>query len=285
VQRNRIGFNIGLNAALGTHFQRLGFNLNFLFIQKAWQFNTELRFYYSLRNLGPKKTSPEMVLSQGVVYGYGRREQMYNPFLSAISNQTGYLNSFAYCYNIFINNILTSQQTGILAFEVQRVSLIAENDLLAKPALDRFRTGAFLLQYQHRDIAQVAINCTMWTGDMGERAGIMDPEFHYRCYMDTIRGVYPNTSHGLLSAQFRYHVGYSQNVQGNIGVDAEQVRNAVQNNFIHDMPFIPRKLNKARNCHIPMIDSAGVQFLYRPEQKIRKPKPFINFFANPNIFY
>jgi hypothetical protein len=103
--------------------------------------------------------------------------------------------------------------------------------------------------------------------------------------MDTTGAVYRKTSGGMLSAQFRYNAGYLQNVQANVGVDAEQIRNAVQNKFIHDMRFIPKKWNKSHNCHLPMLDEQGEQYLFRPGQKIRKPRPYLNLYANANVFY
>jgi len=103
--------------------------------------------------------------------------------------------------------------------------------------------------------------------------------------MDTVGGVYPNTSHGLLSAQVKYYTALGQNFQANAGLDSEHVRDAVQNTFIHDMRWIPKKYNKSRNCHIPMMASDGSQYLYDPEQKVRAPKLYLNFFANPNVFY
>ena len=51
------------------------------------------------------------------------------------------------------------------------------------------------------------------------------------------------------------------------------------------MKFVPKKLNKAKNCHIPMIDENGEQFLFIEEQKIRKPKWYVNLFSNPALFY
>ena len=186
-----------------------------------------------------------------------RKNRFFNPFLSSVSNQTKYLNAIAYSYNAWFNKRKTTQQTGIVAFQFDRISLITENDILARQTLDRFRTAAVLVQYQYEDKFQAAVNCSMWTGSMGNKHEINRPQFHQGCYMDTVGSVYANTSHGLLSAQFKYNVGYSQNVQANAGIDAEQVRNTVQNKFIHDMPFIPKKWNKARNCHIPMLDEKG----------------------------
>lgn len=271
--------------AFGTHFQRLGLNVNFYYTQSHFQANSEARIYFSFRSLGPRLRYPELVLSQGVLYSFGREITLFNPFLNSVSNQTTYGNSLAYSYNAYFNKKRTTQQTGTFAIEIDGLSFITEDDLLARPALDRFRTGAILLQYRYEDQFQAAINCTMWTGSMGHKHEISDSHFYSKCYMDTTAGVYANTSHGLLSAQFKYHVGYSQNVQANIGIDAEQVRNALQNYVIHDMRFLPKKLNKGKNCHIPMIDSNGNQFLYKEGQVVRRSRLLMNVYSNASIFY
>jgi hypothetical protein len=282
---NKAGFNLAANVAIGTHIDRLGFNLNFFATESALQYNAGLRVYYNFRTFGPKKIHPEVVLSQGLLVGYGARTKLFNPFISSVSNQTGYQSSVAYSYNVYLNRQLTTQPTGIIALEFNRFSIISENDLFARPFYDRFRTAAFLLQYQYQDQFQAAINCTMWTGKMGVKKGIENPDFNFGCYMDTTGAVYRKTSGGMLSAQFRYNAGYLQNVQANVGVDAEQIRNAVQNKFIHDMRFIPKKWNKSHNCHLPMLDEQGEQYLFRPGQKIRKPRPYLNLYANANVFY
>jgi len=281
------GFNIGGNFAFGTHFQRIGINFNFFYVNDFVQANSEVRTYFNLKNLGPKKIYREIVLSQGIVFGYGYRQNVFNPFINSISNQTGYPYSFAYAYNGYFNprrKIKTTQQTGIIGFQFNSVSVIIENDILARPMLDRFRTGAFLIQYQYKDIFQAAVNCTMWTGAMG-RSIRTDTCFPSVGYMDTTNGTHSNYSHGLLSAQFKYHMGLSQTAQTNIGVDAEQVRNFVQNKCIHDVFFIPKKWFKRYNCHIPMLDEKCEQYLYKSGQKIKKPELYWNVFSNPNLFY
>jgi len=284
-QNKNLGFNIGANCAIGSHFQRFGVSINLFYVNNFIQTNSEIRAYFSFKNLGPKFINPELVLAQGIVFGYGAKQTFFNPFVSSISNQTGYKNAIAYSYNIYCNKIKTSQVTGIAAFQFDKISVITENDILAKPILDRFRTGAILIQYQYNDVFQAAVNCTMWTGKMGKTVETDRPEIYTKCYMDTTNGLYSNISHGLLSAQFKYNIGLSQTVQANLGIDAEQVRDAFQNKFIHNMKFIPKKWNKAKNCHIPMIDENGNQYLYQPESKIRKPNLYWNVFSNPNIFY
>lgn len=282
-QEPNYGFNIGLVSAIGTHTHRFGVVVQGYYVYNFAQVNASFRLYDNFRDLGPKKKHAEISSALGVCFGYGKKNNEANPFISSISNQTGYQNSVAYSYSIWLNKIKTSQVTGIFALQFDHFSIIAENDLLAKPMLDRFRTGAFLLQYQNKNF-QYAINCTMWTGQLGKSVR-NDSLFPYIGYLNTEGGMYPNLSHGLLSGQIKYANEYGQYAQGNVGIDAEQVRDVMQNRFIHDMPLIPKKWNKAQNLHLPMIDSEGDQYLYRKNQKIRKPKLYINLYTSPNVFY
>lgn len=282
LQKN-YGINVGFVGAIGTHVQRFGFVFQGYYVHRFAQINAAVRVYNNIRDLGPRIEHTEFNGAVGLCLGYGKTRADLNRFVSSIGNQTGYKNSVAYSYNVWYNKVHTSQVTGIVAFQFDRLSLILENDLLAKPMLDRFRTGAFLLQYQD-GYMQYAINCSLWTGHMG-RSVKNDSLFPHAGYLNTSGGIYGNLSHGLLSAQVKAANDYGQYLQANAGIDAEQVRNAVQNRFIHDMPLVPKKLNKAQNLHIPMIDSAGNQYLYRKDQKIRKPKLFLNAYTSPNIFY
>jgi len=284
-RQNSFGVSAGLQVALGTHVNRVGLTAHFFYTNNNLQLNSAVRIYHNFKNLGPKGGHPELVLSQGIVYGYGKRNPRFNPFINSVSNQTGFLNAFAYSYNAYFNAKKTTQQTGIVCIEVNRLSLITENDLLARGYYDRFRTAAFLLQYQYEDLWQAALNCTMWTGQYRRKSENTNAAFYNGCYMDTLNGIYTSSSHGLLSAQFKYNAPFANNLQANIGVDAEQVRNVMQNKFIHDMRFIPKKWNKSKNCHIPMLDEAHRPYLYQSHQRIRKPLLFLNLYSNPNLFY
>lgn len=269
------GFNIGFVGAIGTHVNRFGVVFQAYAISGFAQFNGSVRLYENFKNLGPKGEHTEFSSSLGVCLGYGEIIKEKNRIISSISNQTGYKNSFAYSYNFYFNKMKTSQVTGTIAFQFYRISIITENDLLAKPVLDRFRTGAFLVQYQTSHF-QYAVNCTMWTGRLGETVK-NDSLFPGKGYINAVGGVHQNFSHGILSAQVKYSNHFGQYLQGNAGIDAEQIRNAVQNRFLHTV--IPN------NYHMPMIDTTGNQYLYRKNQKIRKPKPFLNAYSSPNIFY
>ena len=76
-----------------------------------------------------------------------------------------------------------------------------------------------------------------------------------------------------------------QILQANVGIDAEEIRNAVQNRFNHDMILIPKKWYKRNNCHIPMLDENGNPYLYLDGQKIKKPELYWNVFSGATNFY
>jgi hypothetical protein len=280
------GFRAGAIVSFGTHFQRLGVNLNFYYIYGSFQANSEVRCYYNFKNLGPRAKYTELVLSQGIVYAYGATQAFINPFITSVSNQTDQQNCIGYAYNAWFNSIHTKQQTGTLQLGFGPVSFITENDILAKPALDRFRSGAFLLQYRYQDLVEAGIACSIWTGHFKKRAEINGvPVFYNNCYMDTLNGTYTGYSHGLLGVQAKVLLPYQQYAQANIGIDAEQVRNALQNRLMHNMKFVPKEINKAKNCHIPMIDDKGGLYLYKQDQRVRKPRTYLNVGANANLFY
>ncbi len=278
------GFNIGAVSALGNRFQRIGLTFQTYYCYNFAQANAEVRVYYNFKNLGPPARYNELVASAGLIFGYGKKQNEHNPFLSPVSNQTRYTNSVGYSHNLYFNKIKTTQWTGTIAFQFNQLSIISENDIFARQTLDRFRTGAFLVQYQYRNLYQFAVNCTMWTGQMCNKV-TDDKDFPFVGYMDTTNGVYTNYSHGLLSGQFKMALDYGQNVQANAGIDAERVRNFVQNRLIHDVIAFPGKRHKPINCHIPMVDTAGNQYLYRPYQKIKRTTPYWNVFTGASNFY
>jgi hypothetical protein len=274
-KNSHLGFNVGLVSALGTHFNRFGIVFQCYGVSGFAQINASVRLYENFKSLGPKGEHTELSTSMGLCLGYGQMINEYNRILSSVGNQTRYKNSIAYSYNFYFNKVRTTQVTGTIAFQFYRFSIISENDLFAKQTLDRFRTGGFILQYQTPRF-QYAVNCTMWTGRLGETVN-NDSLFPGKGYLNTIGGVHQTTSHGLLSAQVKYANHFGQYLQANAGVDADQVRNVVQNKFLHSV--LPG------NYHIPMIDTTGNQYLYRPGQKIRKAKPFLNVYSCPNTFY
>ncbi len=282
-QQNNIGLNIGIVAAIGTKIDRFGVTINGYYAKNNFQFNSGARFYFNFKNIGPNKQHFEAVGSLGIVYGYGNSTSDSSLFYTPVGNQTQHQNSFGYAYNYYLNNIKTSQQTGTIAIQINEFSLIAENDIFARPKLDRYRTGAFALQYQKKDIA-LGVNTTLFTGQMGRK--IEDPNYpNSYIYKSSEGGNHTKFSNGLLSLQGQYIGKYHQQYQANIGIDAEQVRHVVQNRLIHDMVFLPNAWRKKTNAHIPMLDQEGNQYLFKENQKIRKPSIYLNLYQNSGLFY
>ncbi len=274
-QHKNFGVNFGVVVAVGTHFQRFGYVLQGYYVYNFAQVNASVRVYDNFKSLGPKGEHIEFNGALGLCFGYGKTNGDPNHFVGPLANQTGYRNSIAYSYNFWINTIKTSQVTGTVAFQIEKFSLIIENDLLAKPMLDRFRTGAILLQYQDKQM-QYALNCTLWTGFLGLPVR-NDSIFPHKGYLSDVDGKHTNTSHGLLSAQIKSGNSYGQYLQANVGVDAEQVRNVVQNKLVHTV------FNN--NFYFPMIDTKGKPYLYRKNQFVKKPKLYFNTFICPDTFY
>ena len=104
-------------------------------------------------------------------------------------------------------------------------------------------------------------------------------------YKSDVDGNYTQNSHGLLSLQVQYVTDYFQQLQGNIGMDAERVRHVVQNRLIHDMIFLPKNWRKKTNAHIPMLDDEGNQYLFKENQNTKKPTLYFNAFSNSGLFY
>lgn len=278
-----MGINVGIVAALGNKFDRLGFVVNGYYTKDAIQVNTAFRCYYNFKAIGPKKRYFEATSSIGLVVGYGSLTSDSSFFFNPVSNQTLRKNSLGYAFNFYFNNIGTSQQTGTISIEVDHFNIVAENDLFARPKLDRYRTGAFSILYQNNRY-RGGINSSLFTGQMGHK--VEDANYPYsHLYKSDIDGKYTQNSHGLISAQFGYVGKHYQTYQGNIGLDAEKVRHAIQNRFIHDMIFLPKKWRRKSNAHIPMIDSEGNQYLFKEDQKIKSTSLYFNTFMNPSIFY
>ncbi len=280
------GGSIGLVAAIGNKFDRMGICLKGYCVYGAVQLNADLRFYGNLKNLGPSGFYPEGFASLGIVYGYGKQDSINKThFLTSVSNQTGHPSSIGYSYNAYFNKIGTTQQSGTISLQFNKTNIISENDIFGHSFFDRFRTGAILVQYTYNRQFQFGMNCTMWTGQLEHTIRDGDPHFP-NGYMDTTRSIYADRSCGLLSFQVNGILPtINQPAQANVGIDAEQVRNAVQNHLIHDLLFLPKKWRSSRNVDMPMIDDKGNQYLYKPGQVIRKPEPYINGFLNPLLFY
>ena len=274
------GATVGVTIYLGNKTDRIGIFAGAWIRYDFVQVNPGIRFYYNFKNLGPDGHYWEVNSYAGILFAWGKCDSTSNPFINNVSNHTKRRNSFAYSYNMYYDGIGTSQKTGTIALQLNKISLITENDLIGDNK-DRFRTAAMAIQYRHESTI-VGINIVLWTGEKGDR--ITGTDYPARNGYKT-KGRFGQHSHGILSLQAQQYIGYGQNVQASAGIDAEQIRHMVQNKIIHDVVFLPARWVRNPSSHIPMLDTENEMFLYQPGQKIRKPTPYFNLAANPSLFY
>ena len=284
ISSGKMGLDIGVHLAFGTHFQRMGLSCTGYYEHTNYQINPGFKVYYNFKNIGPAKKYFEFAPSIGVLLSFGSTDSSTNRFINAVSNQTIRRNSFGYSFNYYFNRVKTSQATGTVSLQFGKIQLICEDDLFAGGIRDEFRTGSFLAQYRDRDFQYTLNLFTGWTGRSGKVT--LDPTYPSRNgYMDMSESRYGYVSAGLISAQVQYAGVYGQIYQGNVGADAEQVRNFFQNKLIHRLLFSPKKGRWRGGADLPMISSNGDMYLYKKGQKVRPAKPYVNFFVNPGLFY
>ncbi len=274
------GATLGLTVYLGNKTDRIGIFVGGWVRYDFVQLNPGIRVYYNFKNFGPPGKYWELDTYAGLLFSWGKRDSIDNPFITNVSNQTMRRYSFAYSYNVYCDGIGTSQKTGTVAVQIDKISLITENDLFGDNK-DRFRTASATIQYRHEKTI-FGLSCILWTGENGMRiTGTNYPS--RRGYKEPAR--FGEYSHGILCLQVQQDLGYGQNIRADAGIDAEQVRHAVQNKVIHDFIFLPEKWVKNPSSHVPMLDTENSMYLYQSGQKIRKPTPYFNIAANPSLFY
>ncbi len=277
---NNIGGQIGISYNLGTHFKRLGLVGKLYYQQEYIQINLQVFGFYNFESLATKLSAWEAQIKTGIVLAWGKKQNSPNPFLNEISNQTGRAYSIGYSYNFYIDNVQTSQKTGTLGFSIYDFRLLMENDFLAFVDSDKYRTGLLSIYYRIGQ-TQIGIQQASWTADAYALGtfGVQNDSFPSPYgYRDITATSYSPCSVGSLNINIEQAVNYGQYLGFSLGIDAEQVRNIMQNKLVHDSFLL-------KNPHIPMIDQNGHPYLYLEGQKIRSPKLFLQFIANGSSFY
>ncbi len=283
--KENTGFSLGITFSVGTHINRIGTFAKAFIYQDFAQLNIGTTYYYNFSGIERRSKYSEFQHYIAILFSHGELDSTENMFLSSVSNQTGKKYSIAYAYNIYRNKIGTSQQTGIFSFGFGKWQLISENDIFAQKATDKFRTASLLLKYRYKEFS-FAINTTLWTGNPKGVKRLSDSTYKARYgYKDMSNAPYGKVSAGILAFEAQYALPYYQTIKLSSGIDSEKVRNTLQNKLIHDMYFIPEKINKARNPHMPMIADDGNLYLYKENQKIRPAKYYLKVSANDGIFY
>lgn len=246
---------------------------------------------YHFKNYGIPKKHLEHHLFGTAHYLWGSRDgedQLLNFIKTLDSGESAH--SFGYTMDYFYNKIGTKQRVGTIHYRINNFVLQFSNDLLGHFNMwDQYRTGAVgigLIEQEN----YFNFNMLFWTGNTNEktvkkyREGQSDypARFGYRALDEAVGGLF---SHGILSFGVVRDMGSGQNAGIHLGIDAEQIRNVVQNKVFHDMYFLPSFMKNPKNLHIPMKMEDGHDYLFQKGQSIRKPKFVWQLSLNPNLLY
>ena len=288
-QGNGFGYSVGLAFSFGSEYNRIGLHASAYYTYNFVQINSSIKGYYNFQSLGPKNKTLELQLGGGLQIGYGRTDTVHNNFIGITENNTKFKNSFGLGYIRYWDKQGTSQSTGIINANIQNFNLVTENDLFGnlRKQKDRYRTGAFLVEYQYAT-TKIGINALLWTYDYSHCTVMVNENskkwarFGYYSDNDVSDR---SSSLGLLSIQIKQWLPYNQQAQLNLGINSEKFRNAFQNEFIHDQPFLPTALVKRKPAHIPMFTANNKQYLHLPNQQIKPTKLYFNLGLNNMPFY
>lgn len=277
----------GLKVDLGFPINRIGMLLQASYTWDFVTLNGLLAGQYQFSHLGPRPMQPgwEWQTGLGAVVGWGPPRQDTHPFQHLVANQTGRFYALGYAWKYYRDPMQTSQLTGLLGLNFGPWEILSENDAYTGLVYDRYRTGGVSVAYRHHSFRFTVFN-TLWTGDPYQQPRVKDSDYPARYgYKDLSRAPYGHFSHGILGVQVMAALPYYHLGQVSLGIDAEQIRNFVQNRMIHDMYFLPKNWTQVRNAHYPMLDQQGEPFLYQPEQQVRRPRPYFSLGLNPTLFY
>ena len=281
-QNNVFGGSVGLVLNTGTTINSIGIKLNGYYSQYIYQFNagTELRF--NLSSYGKRKNFFESRNGIGLVLLAGPKEHNADFELSELHHNTNSLYGLGYNYIWYTDNVGTSQRSGGFGLHLNNLSILIENDVFAGQSKDRFRTGALTLTYLYGDF-KFALGNVIWTGETAgsawQRIPLDNCPSGFRILEDL---PYGKTSHGVIYGSLSYSLPYGQVSRFRIGIDSEQIRHSIQNRLIHDLIFLPSKVQR-NTPHYPRLDNEGCPVFYKNE--IRKNRLFLQLGANDTWSY
>ena len=274
-QNFNFGGTIGVSLTFGTQVNRIGIVAKGYGTYNRFQLNVQSTNFYNVRTFGILEGGLETQNSVGFLYGFGGVDtEDFNPMIDILGNQTGEQNHVGYAYNFYNDVRQMNQKTGTISIQLNRLTFITENDAFSFIPHDRYRTAGAAFRYRIDEFTYIALQTTLWTGDPFYMT--VQPIYHDypnpSGYEDMSGSRFTENSHGIFAAQIIRLLPYNQQVSMNLGIDAEQVRHALQNRFIHDLPFIPKGWNPPRQPHIPMVAEDGKPYLFQEGQVIRKSR-------------
>ncbi|MEX2484519.1 MAG: polymorphic toxin type 23 domain-containing protein [Brumimicrobium sp.] len=282
LQEDDWGLQIGISANFGTHINQLGLKIQGYFRYEFVQINGGNLFLFNASNLADRKNYFETRINLGSVLLAGRRNSVPTFIFDGLNHQSDYEYGLGYNYLWYLDDAKSSQVSGGFGFHVRQFSLLVENDIFSGNGRDRFRTSYTQLNY-HNELINITLNTQLWTGETwGTKLQEDHKEKHPVGYKDLRNTIYGKKSHGILSVGADYNLYYGNSVSVLIGIDDERIRNGLQNRFMHNKPFLPKKW-RTQNVHYPMLDYRGLPTHSKEDTKMSKL--FLQFGQNRPVTY
>lgn len=282
IQNDNWGLQIGLSANFGTHINQFGVKIQGYYTEEFVQINAGNLFLINASNLANRKNFIENRINVGAVLLAGKRGSMPTFIFDGLNHQTAYDYGLAYNYLWYLDNSDSYQVSGGFGFHIKQFSLLIENDLLAGNGRDRFRTSFTQLNY-HNEMINIKLNTQLWTGETwGTKLKRRDENPYLGGYKDLRNTLYGRNSHGILSLGIDYYLFFGNSLSATLGIDSEVLRNGLQNRFMHDKPFIPKRWRKP-NPSYPMLDENGL--LVHDKNEVKKSRFYFQFGLNQPTTY
>jgi hypothetical protein len=295
--KNR-GLKVGLVYEIGQPVHRIGGSIGLHVNLGSAQVSSNHTLFYAFRNYGPKIARLESQSDLSLGLGFGQAKTSFDDIalLSPISNFGPRTYLLSYGIKLYSDKIGTDQLTGLISFRMGDYFLASENDGFVFLPWDQFRTGAIsvgrFIQNNHSATIfqqqQVSVDVLLYTGKTQGNPTQKISESNYPSrfgYKKLNTSAHYKASHGILKLSWSGSLIAGQQIFADIGLDNEKIRNVVQNKLIHDLPFLPKKIIKIENPHIPMRNEEGADYLFQKGEKIRKGKFVWGFGLNRPLFY
>jgi hypothetical protein len=238
--------------------------------------DAEIRLHLNNSSYGPEDFHLEAQLAVGAWLGLGAPTSLVRwdyGHIAPLASKYG----IGYRFTQYLDTRQTSQPTGTFRLKFGRLYLLTENDAFVPiVSADRFRSGSAAIIWATEE-RLYELRTVFWHGDSGGSRAQTVKDSDYPCrfgYRDFSACQFGGFSNGVVGMVLHQKIPFGQTLQLGVGVDAEQVRNFVQNRMIHDMWFFPTAWTPVRNLHYPMLRENGELYLFQEGQTIRPIRPF-----------
>lgn len=276
--RPNAGLQTGLVLNLGTHEIAVGIQLKGFIGFDYAQLNLGNTFSWKFHSLGNRKRFYENRAYAGAVLMVGKNNSYVDFELDGLNHQTQKDVGVAFNYLIYTDNAGTSQFSGGFGLHIKNVSIRFENDVFGGQTRDRFRTGALYVSYRS-DWYKLNAGLYIWTGET--RGSFWDKSANSPKMPSGFRSLedlpYGKTSHGIFYGGVQFLLPYGNIAHLRIGADSEHFRHAFQNRLMHDLLFLPEKIER-NTPHYPRLDKNGCPVF--DKQLVRKTKYYLQFGFN-----